>query len=146
MALNNDSTDKRMEARGNLEEKAKLLKLADDVKRQRIAKDIEDIKFDVKTDLEGDILELYDKMKLPGETVPEFLERVPIDKLLRIELSDGGKVIPLSQYMKIKEKPKIKKIDLAQGDYSKLVSDLTDNDKLLIKELLRKSGVIVGDK
>ena len=112
----------------------------------KIVKDIEDIKFDVKTDLEGDILEVYDKMKLPGETLPEFLERVPIDKILRIELSDGGKVIPLSQYMKIKEKPKIKKIDLAQGDYSKLVYDLTDQDKLLIKELLRKSGVIVGDK
>lgn len=137
MSLNNNNIDKRMEGRGDLKEKANLMK---------VAKDKEDIKFDFKSDVEGDILELYDKMKLPGETVPEFLERVPIDKLLRIELSDGGKVIPLSQYMKIKEKPKIKKIDLAQGDYSKLVSDLTDNDKLLIKELLRKSGVIVGDK
>jgi hypothetical protein len=61
----------------------------------------------------------------------------------RIRLDKGG-VVSLSDYLKQKEKPKIKKIDLAQGDFEKTVASLTDSDKDLIKELLRKSGVLVG--
>ena len=61
-----------------------------------------------------------------------------------IELDKGG-VVSLSDYLKQKQKPKIKKIDLARGDFEKNVADLTDADKLIIKELLRKSGVLVGD-
>ena len=62
----------------------------------------------------------------------------------RIQLDRGG-VVSLSDYLKQREKPKIKKIDLARGDFEKNVADLTDADKLIIKELLRKSGVLVGD-
>ena len=51
----------------------------------------------------------------------------------------------MSDYLKQKQKPKIKKIDLAQGDFEKTVASLTDSDKDLIKALLRKSGVLVGD-
>ena len=71
-----------------------------------------------------------------------FLKQVV---LKRIELDGGGKVISLSDYMKQKEKPKVKKIDLAQGDFNKTVAGLSDSDKDLIKDLLRKSGVLVGD-
>ena len=54
-------------------------------------------------------------------------------------------VISLSDYLKQKEKPKIKKIDLAQGDFEKTVAGLSDSDKATIKDLLRKSGILVGD-
>ena len=62
-----------------------------------------------------------------------------------IELDKGGVVISLSDYLKQKEKPKIKKIDLAQGDFEKTVAGLSDSDKATIKDLLRKSGILVGD-
>jgi len=136
MALNKANVEKRLEGRGNLEEKANLMKLA---------KDEADIKFDVMSDIEGQLKELYDKLKKEGETFPEFIERVPLDKLIKLELKDGGTVVSLSQYMKQKEKPKIKKINLAQNDFEKTVADLTEEDKNVIKELLRKSGVLVGD-
>ena len=44
-----------------------------------------------------------------------------------------------------KKKTKIKKIDLAQGDFEKTVAGLSDSDKATIKDLLRKSGILVGD-
>jgi len=137
MALNNNNIERRLEGKGDLQEKVKLMQLA---------KDEADIKFDVEADIVRQLKDKFEELGKPGETFSDFIKRVDIDELVKLELSDGGKVIPISEYLKMKEKPKIKKIDLAQGDYSKLVSDLTDQDKLLIKELLRKSGVIVGDK
>ena len=44
-----------------------------------------------------------------------------------------------------RRKPKIKKIDLAQGDFEKTVAGLTSSDKAMIKDLLRKSGIKVSD-
>ena len=81
----------------------------------------------------------------PGETISDFIKRAPLDELIKLELQGGGKVISISDYLKQKEKPKIKKIDLAQGDFNKTVAGLSDSDKALIKDLLRKSGVLVGD-
>ena len=63
----------------------------------------------------------------------------------RIQLDKGGVVVSLSDYLKQKQKPKIKKIDLKEGDFNKTVAGLSDSDKDLIKELLSKSGVLVGD-
>ena len=40
---------------------------------------------------------------------------------------------------------KIKKINLAQGDFEKTVSGLSAADKDIIKDLLRKSGIKVSD-
>ena len=60
----------------------------------------------------------------------------------RIELDKGGVVISLSDYLKQKEKPKLKKIDLAQGDFEKTVAGLSDSDKATIKDLLRKWNIV----
>jgi hypothetical protein len=92
----------------------------------------------------GSILEeLKDwKKKNPDKDEMDFYKEKGI-AIKRIELYKGG-VVSLSDYLKQKEKPKIKKIDLAQGDFEKTVASLTDSDKDLIKELLRKSGVLVG--
>lgn len=93
----------------------------------------------------GSILEeLKDwKKKNPDKDEMDFYKEKGI-AIKRIELYKGG-VVSLSDYLKQKEKPKIKKIDLAQGDFEKTVASLSDSDKNLIKELLRKSGVLVGD-
>ena len=92
----------------------------------------------------GSILEeLKDwKKKNPDKDEMDFYKEKGI-AIKRIRLDKGG-VVSLSDYLKQKEKPKIKKIDLAQGDFEKTVASLTDSDKDLIKELLRKSGVLVG--
>ena len=70
--------------------------------------------------------------------------KIRIDDLKRIELSDGGKVVDFLKYAKPKE-PKIKKINISQGDMEKTVAGLSKDEKDLIKDLLRRSGVLVGD-
>ena len=62
-----------------------------------------------------------------------------------MELSGGGKVISIQDFLKQREEPKIKKIDLAQGDFEKTVAGLTKEDKLLIRDLLKMSGIKVSD-
>ena len=42
------------------------------------------------------------------------------------------------------KEPKIKKLDLAQGDFDKALVDIkSDSDRAMIKELLRRSGINV---
>ena len=42
------------------------------------------------------------------------------------------------------KEPKVKEINLAQGDFEKNVADVTEADKEIIKKLLRMSGINVG--
>ena len=102
---------------------------------------------DEETDLEilSTLKELPQWLKEnPGKSVMDFYEEKGLI-IKRIELSEGSKVVSLSDYMKQKQKPEVKKINLAHGDFSKTVAGLSAEDKDLIKDLLRKSGVIVGD-
>ena len=103
----------------------------------------------IKSDVENEIIRLLDEkfrdQRKPGESFSDWLNRTPKEELLKLELSGGGKVISISDYLKQKEEPKIKKINLAQGDFEKTVSGLSAADKDIIKDLLRKSGIKVGD-
>ena len=103
----------------------------------------------IQSDLENEIIRLLDEkfrdQRKPGETFNEWLNRTPKEELLKLELSGGGTVISISDYLKQKEEPKIKKINLAQGDFEKTVSGLSAADKDIIKDLLRKSGIKVSD-
>ena len=123
-----------VETRKNRLTKDDLKKLASESPREEFELDL------------GSILEeLKDwKKKNPGKDEMDFYEEKGIT-IKRIQLDKGGVVVSLSDYLKQKQKPKIKKIDLAQGDFNKTVAGLSDSDKDLIKELLRKSGVLVGD-
>jgi len=124
---------------GNVEtSKNRLSK--DDLKKLASETPREEFELDLGSILE----ELKDwKKKNPDKDEMDFYKEKGI-AIKRIRLDKGG-VVSLSDYLKQKEKPKIKKIDLAQGDFEKTVASLTDSDKDLIKELLRKSGVLVGD-
>ena len=124
---------------GNVEtSKNRLSK--DDLKKLASETPREEFELDLGSILE----ELKDwKKKNPDKDEMDFYKEKGI-AIKRIRLDKGG-VVSLSDYLKQKEKPKIKKIDLAQGDFEKTVASLSDNDKNLIKELLRKSGVLVGD-
>ena len=103
----------------------------------------------IQSDLENEIIQLLNEkfldQKKPGESFSDWLKRTPKEELLKLELSGGGKVIMLSDYLKQKRKPPIKKIDLAQGDFEKTVAGLSSADKDIIKDLLRKSGIKVSD-
>ena len=124
---------------GNVEtSKNRLSK--DDLKKLASETPREEFELDLGSILE----ELKDwKKKNPDKDEMDFYKEKGI-AIKTIKLAKGG-VVSLSDYLKQKEKPKIKKIDLAQGDFEKTVASLTDSDKDLIKELLRKSGVLVGD-
>jgi|TARA_B100000085_G_scaffold16433_1_gene14189 hypothetical protein len=124
---------------GNVEtRKNKLNK--DDLKKLASETSEEEFFLDLGSVLE----ELKDwKKENPDKDEMDFYKEKGI-AIKRIQLDRGG-VVSLSDYLKQREKPKIKKIDLARGDFEKNVADLTDADKLIIKELLRKSGVLVGD-
>ena len=82
----------------------------------------------IQSDLENEIIRLLDEkfrdQRKPGESFKEWLNRTPKEELLKLELSGGGKVISISDYLKQKEEPKIKKINLAQGDFEKTVAGL----------------------
>jgi len=129
---------------GNVERKGKEINREGILK---LAKDEADLKFDFESAISDKIIRDFEKERSSGQSLSDWLKTKPREYFLNIplELSDGGKVIMLSDYLKQKEKPKIKEINLAQGDFSKAVADLTDADKLVIKELLRKSGIKVGD-
>ena len=124
---------------GNVEtRKNKLNK--DDLKKLASETSEEEFFLDLGSVLE----ELKDwKKENPDKDEMDFYKEKGI-AIKRIQLDKGG-VVSLSDYLKQREKPKGKKIDLAQGDFEKTVASLTDSDKDLIKELLRKSGVLVGD-
>jgi len=108
-----------------------------------LAKDIKDIEFDLLKDLADTIKEDFENSKEKGESLNEWLDRQPDEYFKRIQLSNGG-VVDLAKYRKSKE-PKIKKLNLAQGDYNRAVVDVqSQSDRDLIKKLLKMSGINVG--
>ena len=108
-----------------------------------IAVDIEKIEFDIRKDITDQIIEDFKKNQKPGETLKDYLDRQPDSYFKRISAKNGG-IIDLAKYRKSKE-PKVKKLNLAQGDFDKAVADVqSESDRDLIKRLLRMSGINVG--
>ena len=108
-----------------------------------LAKDIKDIEFDLLKNLTDDIQEDFRKDKKEGEDIFQWLDRQPDEYFKRIQLSNGG-VVDLAKYRKSKE-PKIRKLNLSQGDYDRAVIDVqSQSDRDLIKQLLKMSGINVG--
>jgi hypothetical protein len=103
----------------------------------------------INADVENEIIEIlnqkFREQRKPGESFSEWLNRTPREELIKLQLDKGGRVISISEYLKQRETPKIKKIDLAQGDFDKTVADLTSKDKDIIKQLLKMSGIKVSE-
>ena len=95
----------------------------------------------IQSDLENEIIQLLNEkfldQKKPGESFSDWLKRTPREELLKLELSGGGKVIMLSDYLKQKEKPKIKKLDLDSVAPGKALSELTEAEREVVLNLLR---------
>ena len=121
---------------GNVENKNKALQKDDLIK---LAKDIKDIEFDVEGEVIDIITEDYRKEKKPGQSFLDWLDTKPKDYFIKIPLSlkEGGKVILLSDYLKQKEKPKIKRLNLDAVAPGKALENLTDAEREVVNKLLR---------
>ena len=137
--MNNlNNIEKRLEGKGDGEAKKELKKLAsklDDLTPDGLG-------LEVISNLKAAYRDAVDN-GFEG-TEEEFIKTIPIDQLRQM-LGKGGNVVLISDYLKQKEEPEIKKIDLAQGDFEKTVAGLTDKDRALIRQLLKMSGVKVSD-
>ena len=100
--------------------------------------DAEKIEFDVMQNLIDTIQEDFEKERQPGESLIDWLKTKPTEYFKRIELSGGGKVISITDYLKSKEKPKIKEIDLASMfTPNKTLSSLTEAEREAVNNLLK---------
>ena len=100
--------------------------------------DLEKQEFDVMQNLIDTIQEDFENEKKPGESLIDWLKSKPTEYFKRIELKDGGNVFFISDYLKSKEKPKIKEIDLA-GMFTpgKTLSSLTEAEREAVNNLLK---------
>lgn len=121
--------------RSNIENPKKELKRDDLIK---LAKDEADIRFDVENEIIEILQDQYNKEKTEGQSFLEWLDTKDKDYIRRIPLGmkDGG-VISLDEYRKQKETPKIKKLNLDSVAPGKAISQLTDAERDVVKNLLR---------
>jgi len=100
--------------------------------------DAEKIEFDVMQDLIDTIQQDFERERKSGESLIDWLKSKPTEYFKRIELKDGGNVFFISDYLKSKEKPKIKEIDLA-GMFTpgKTLSSLTEAEREAVNNLLK---------
>jgi hypothetical protein len=105
--------------------------------------DLEKLQFDLERDIIDTIREDFEKQD-KYKNFLDFLKSKDDDYFKRIELKEGGKVYVLSDYMKPKS-PRVKEINLASlFDHTKTISGLTDAEREVVNDLLRRS--LKGDK
>ena len=124
------NVEKEMPGRGDGSAKKELMKLA---------KDEADILFYLENEIVEQMKLDYLKQGKPGETFMDWLKSKPESYLrnLPIGLAGGGKVISISEYLKQKEKPRIKKLDLDSVSPGKALSELTEAEREVVRNLLR---------
>jgi len=124
------SVEKAMESKGDGKAKEELMQLA---------KDEKDILFDVESEITDILLDNYNKEKKPGQSFLDWLVTKDREYLIKIPLglASGGKVISISEYLKQKEKPRIKKLNLDAVAPGKALSELTDAEREVVRNLLR---------
>ena len=122
--------------RSNIENPKKELKRDDLIK---LAKDEADIRFDVENEIIEILQDQYNKEKKEGQSFLDWLDTKDQDYIRRIPLGlkGGGTVISISDYLKQKETPKIKKLNLDSVAPGKAISQLTDAERDVVKNLLR---------
>ena len=119
-----------VENRTNTPKKDELIKLA---------KDIKDIEFDLENEIVDILKQEYDKEKVEGQSFFDWLDTKPRNYFLKIPLGlkKGGVVVSISDYLKQKEKPKIKRLNLDAVAPGKAIDELTEAEREVVKNLLR---------
>ena len=123
--MKNTNIEKRLEAKGDLSEKEKLIKLASEsAVEEKELSDFMDMKYQMA-------LEKYLENN-PGKTEKDFQLEI-----IRIPMENGGKVIDFAKYRKSKD-PKIKEIDLASlFTPGKTLASLTESEREAVNNLLK---------
>tara|TARA_Y100001938_G_C8043756_1_gene407635 strand:+ start:292 stop:723 length:432 start_codon:yes stop_codon:yes gene_type:complete len=119
-----------VENRKNTPKKDELLKLA---------KDVKDIEFDLENEIVDILKQEYDKEKVEGQSFLDWLDTKPRNYFLKIPLGlkKGGVVVSISDYLKQREKPKIKRLNLDAVAPGKAIDELTEAEREVVKNLLR---------
>ena len=119
-----------VENRTNTPKKDELIKLA---------KDIKDIEFDLENEIVDILKQEYNKEKIEGQSFLDWLGTKDRDYLLKIPLGlkKGGVVVSISDYLKQREKPKIKRLNLDSVAPGKAIDELTEAEREVVKNLLR---------
>ena len=96
-------------------------------------------KFDFESGISDFVIRDYYKERKPGQSITDWLDTKPRSYFLNIplELAEGGKVIDFLSYLKQKEKPKIKKLNLDSVAIGKSLSELTEAERAAVNKLLR---------
>ena len=124
MSKNNIS--KILEARGDNSEKEGLMKLASETAAEEMGmQEFMNMKYEEQ---------LREFLKNnPGATEDDYKEMI-----IRLSLKDGGDVVDLSKYRKMKEPVEVKQIDLASlFTPGKTLASLTDKEKDVVNQMLR---------
>ena len=121
---------------GNVENKSKAPAKDDLIK---LAVDKDKLEFDFKSGVSERIVRDYYKERKPGQSITDWLDTKPREYFLNIplELSEGGKVLFLSDYLKQKQKPKIKRLNLDSAAPGKSLSELTEAEREVVNKLLK---------
>ena len=119
-----------VENRKNTPKKDELIKLA---------KDVKDIEFDLENEIVDILKQEYNKEKIEGQSFLDCLGTKDRDYLLKIPLGlkKGGVVVSISDYLKQREKPKIKRLNLDAVAPGKAIDELTEAEREVVKNLLR---------
>jgi len=113
-----------------------------EIDKQQLA-DLEKLQFDLERDIIDTLKSDFEKQK-KYDNFLDWLKSKDDDYFKRIELKEGGKVYFLSDYIKPKT-PRVKQIDLASlFEYGKTISSLTDAEREVVNDLLKRS--LKGDK
>ena len=105
--------------------------------------DLEKQQFDIERNIIDTLKEDFEKQD-EYKNFLDFLKSKDDDYFKRIELKEGGKVYFLRDFMKPKS-PKVKEINLASlFEYGKTISSLTDAEREVVSDLLKRS--LKGDK
>tara|TARA_R100000008_G_scaffold17331_1_gene8656 strand:- start:315 stop:719 length:405 start_codon:yes stop_codon:yes gene_type:complete len=100
--------------------------------------DAEKFEADALNEIIESLREKFEEQKKPGESFDSWLNRTPRDEI--IKLKDGGKVIDLSKYRKMKEPPKVKPISLSDiFDLNRTVSSLSPSERETLNWVLSKT-------
>ena len=105
----------------------------------QLAKDEADILFDLENDIIEQLKLDYMKEGSKGQSFTDWLKSKPKSyfKNIPLQLAEGGKVIDLQSYLKQKQKPRIKKLNLDSVAIGKSLSELTEAERAAVNKLLR---------
>ena len=121
-----NNVEKELPAKGDLSEREQLIKLASETAAEEMGmQEFMNMKYEEQ---------LREFLKNnPGATEDDYKEMI-----IRLSLKDGGDVVDLSKYRKMKEPVEVKKIDLASlFTPGKTLSSLTEKEKDVVNQLLR---------